>query len=345
MKLVNKSKSFIERRNLPINYNKEDKNLFHHELKKKFPSIKIYSTRNIYVHQEKMKIYKFIRFHSNFWRMSNFWLRHKFKFFIEDIKLFLKSNKTNMEDIEVIERGIWVTDQKSWKYMHWFCDALQRIEFSNEYLNEYPVILSSNYLNYHYIVSTLKLLEIPFKIVEREKKYLVKDLIITSHIAPAGNFKSDLINKISKKFKYSVIKDNNIPTNKLWISRNRSEIRKEKNFDGLSKLLEKYKYQIVYLEDYSLHEQIILVNQSHTIAGLHGAGLNNMLFLQKGANILEVRASEDAGNNCYFSLASSLGLNYYYSFAECDVEGDFYSSDYIIDLIQLEKTIKAIESV
>ena len=172
MKIIKKSESFIETRHLPANYDKNDIKLFDHELKRKFPPIKIFSTKNIYVHQEKMKKLKFIRFHSNFWRMSNFWLRHKFKFFLEDIYSFAKNATKGNENIEIIEKGLWVTDQKSWKYMHWFCDVLQRIEFSKHYLNQYPVILSSNYLNYHYIVSTLEILKIPYKIVEREKKYL-----------------------------------------------------------------------------------------------------------------------------------------------------------------------------
>ena len=52
----------------------------------------------------------------------------------------------------------------------------------------------------------------------------------------------------------------------------------------------------------------------------HGAGLTNMLFMKAGGNVLELRHRGDKHNNCYFSLASTLRLNYYYQL--CDSENN-----------------------
>ncbi len=59
-------------------------------------------------------------------------------------------------------------------------------------------------------------------------------------------------------------------------------------------------------------EQIHLFNSVKWLVSIHGAGLTNMIFMNKGCHILELRNKDDKDNNCYFSLASAVGLNYYY---------------------------------
>ena len=43
-----------------------------------------------------------------------------------------------------------------------------------------------------------------------------------------------------------------------------------------------------------------------------------MLFLQEGTKLLELRRMDDKINNCYFSMADALQLEYYYCL--CDVD-------------------------
>jgi len=79
------------------------------------------------------------------------------------------------------------------------------------------------------------------------------------------------------------------------------------------------------------------------LIGIHGAGLTNILFMPKGASVLELRRKDDSHNNCYFSLASALELNYFYQLCEVDNENIVTQvNDFLVDKIILEKNIKAI---
>ena len=51
------------------------------------------------------------------------------------------------------------------------------------------------------------------------------------------------------------------------------------------------------------------------IIGIHGAGLSNMIFMPFGSSVLEIRPYDDVANNCFYSLAATLNLNYGFAFA------------------------------
>ena len=61
--------------------------------------------------------------------------------------------------------------------------------------------------------------------------------------------------------------------------------------------------------------------------------LTNMIFLNKNSNLIEIRHYGDKTNNAFFSLASAVGLNYYYEFYYFDSEGlkvDFKKLDNLL---------------
>jgi capsular polysaccharide biosynthesis protein len=55
-----------------------------------------------------------------------------------------------------------------------------------------------------------------------------------------------------------------------------------------------------------------LISNADVLMGVHGAGLTNMLACKSDCRIIELRGSQDTTNNCFFSLASALELDYYY---------------------------------
>ena len=89
-------------------------------------------------------------------------------------------------------------------------------------------------------------------------------------------------------------------------------MRKSVNFSEIKSLIEEFNFEIINLEDYSLVNQIKMLNNSEVIAGLQGAGLTNIFFMNKNTKLLEIRAENDNHNNCYFSLSSALDINFYY---------------------------------
>ena len=65
-----------------------------------------------------------------------------------------------------------------------------------------------------------------------------------------------------------------------------------------------------------------------------------MLFMESGGSVLELRKNADAKSNCYFSLASALGLDYFYQTCVSDTpEESANTADIIVDLSALERNL------
>jgi len=180
---------------------------------------------------------------------------------------------------------------------------------------------------------------------EENQVYKIKKLILPSHIADSGNYDKELMKEIRRLFT-NVVGENinngkkHNPNKKIYISRQKSRYRKINNENQVQELLKKYNYEIHYFEDYSFQKQIELMQQTSSLIGLHGAGLTNMLFMNPNTKILEIRNQEDKHNNCYFSLASDLEIDYYYLLSKGD-SSETHTVNVDVDIEKLEQIILA----
>ena len=129
---------------------------------------------------------------------------------------------------------------------------------------------------------------------------------------------------------------------KIWISRQNAPKRKISNFDIIKPILINNGFEILEYENLTLEMQISISNNCKVLGGIHGAGLTNMLFMNKGCTLIEVRAEGDAKNNCFFSLASDLEMKYYYFLAH-PIDSDFYSGDYEVDSDSFNKFLNSLK--
>ena len=340
------SKVSIER-NKPENLKNNDNYLFNNEYIRKFNKPYYRKIKKINLINGKLKKYNYIRVYNAHWRMSKYKLKHLIKFFIQDlsdlVNYFLSQQSENHYQKVTIEKASWVVDQKSWKYFHWFCDVSQRIELIKDFLDEYPIIIYQELLNFDYISSTLESNKIPYITVSKDTNYFIKNLLLTSHVFDSGNFKVDFIQNVREKYSGSYIENlNDVPQSKIWMSRQNSKFRKLTNFDDVRLILKKYNYQIINTEKLAFKDQIKIYTSSKVIGGLHGGGLTNMLFMKSGSFVFEVRRNKDSKNNCYFSLANSLDHKYYYTLANSETD-DMFLSDCTVDCKKLEETLIEIE--
>jgi len=72
--------------------------------------------------------------------------------------------------------------------------------------------------------------------------------------------------------------------------------------------IQKMNIEIVYLEDFSLDDQIKLVKSAKTLIGFHGAGLANMVWQESNAKIIEI--SETRITQHFRHIASVCGHEY-----------------------------------
>ncbi|PSR84990.1 EGF domain-specific O-linked N-acetylglucosamine transferase [Actinidia chinensis var. chinensis] len=96
---------------------------------------------------------------------------------------------------------------------------------------------------------------------------------------------------------------------------NRNGARGILNIDEVRQAAEDVGFDTVVFEptkETSLHEAFRLLDSSHAMAGVHGAGLTNMLFLRPGSVLIQLAPAECdwLGSLFYGKMAVRLGLEY-----------------------------------
>jgi capsular polysaccharide biosynthesis protein len=111
-------------------------------------------------------------------------------------------------------------------------------------------------------------------------------------------------------------------------------MRKILNENDLLPLLNQYGVRNVDTNIMTIRDQILTFQKCKLIIGAHGAGLSNMLFMRKGAIVIEIRPHGEQ-NNIYMMLASCLGLQYYVLYSEKQTVLDFQQTDIEISVNSL----------
>jgi capsular polysaccharide biosynthesis protein len=101
----------------------------------------------------------------------------------------------------------------------------------------------------------------------------------------------------------------------LYVSRRLARERAAAEPPSLRRALRDLGYEVVVAETLDLADQIRLFSSARGIAGLHGAGLANMIWAPPGCRILELFPT-GAFNDCYARLALTCGHSYNYVLQE-----------------------------
>jgi capsular polysaccharide biosynthesis protein len=210
-------------------------------------------------------------------------------------------------------------------YFHWFTDTLTRLLLLNDDEVKKSVIVIPTNFNTPVFKESLSILGFNLiKTIELDEVWFAKDIIVPPYTAATGYFHPQMIKSLSLKFRDFKVDDLGFPK-RIYISRKKADKRKILNEDSLLPLLENEGFASVCFEDFSLHEQIAIMRNCTHLISIHGAGLTNMLFMPKGANVLEIRKTGEKDLNCYFLMASALDLNYYYLQSEPASSEDNYT--------------------
>jgi len=323
------TKKYISYRTKPVNLSPNDERLFQHEYEKEIRSTYIKEIKNVNV------INNIVRKKLNFFIDETFFGEPKIKkIFKEILKVFIRSNKGKNE---IINNGIWIVDNKSNVYFHWICDALARYQNLPNKYKHYPVLIPKRIAN-DWVIESLDFLKIDYIVLEFNKKYMVDNLILTSHTAQTGNFNKHVIVPLANHFiKSAKIKNTESKPNlRIWISREKAR-RPLRNNREIQSLLKKYNFINCVAEELNWEEKVRLFNNAEIIAGTHGSGFTNLMFLKPGGKVLDLREPNDNRNQAFFSMSSEFQLNYYY--LECEE----FNSDYVVvDSVKLEEVFEKI---
>ncbi|WKN29782.1 glycosyltransferase 61 family protein [Porifericola rhodea] len=327
--------SFFVKRALPANLVDEDLPYFQHEENRCFKSSHQYCLTAVKVISNGVvfngrTVFTPSLYHSSFKEKYNK-LRFKFK------SLFFK---------RVVVKGkviVAYNEYSNTPGFHWLCDTLPRLFSIKNQLSSSTLLLP--YVNdrfHEYVKDCLKIFDTGAVVFLKDREMaLVDQLLIPEMLAPTGNYREDIMKSLRSAFRANTLGNRKELGDKIYISREKSKHRKTVNEQEVSGVLEKYGFTKIYLEDYSLWEQVSIMKHAKFLVSNHGGGLSSMLFMPEQARVLEIRSFNDASNNCYFSLASALNLTYYYQFSEKPSESSNRNTNLRVDTKRLQLTIES----
>tara|TARA_Y200000002_G_scaffold381246_1_gene394762 strand:- start:5321 stop:6352 length:1032 start_codon:yes stop_codon:yes gene_type:complete len=323
------------KRSLPINFSKKHFYIFKREIEREIPEIICTIQKKVNISYDEYFWTKFKILNESFFLKNyrnNLSRLVKLKFLIKSF--FLKKRK--------IEKGLWLTNDWSIGYFHWFCDVLQQYYFfDKKIIEQYPLLLTTKYRNIEFINNSIELLNIKVIYINEDEVVRINNLITIPYKLIMGNYIPEVINKVSNSLRI----ENNI-TNKpvfVYITRVNAKKRKIINELEIINILSKYDFKIINCEDTAWNYQRNIFSKASILISNHGAGLTNMLFMSANTNIIELRANNSEKQNCYFSLSSDLKLNYYYLLGKkLQNSLDPHTADIFIETDKLNKLLKKI---
>ena len=94
---------------------------------------------------------------------------------------------------------------------------------------------------------------------------------------------------------------------KIFISR-KSKARRLPNQNEIEALFKKYDFKTIYFEDLTTSQQRSCMANANFVAGLHGAGLTNLIACRPSTVVLELAGTESTA--AYAKMAHGLDLQY-----------------------------------
>ncbi|MES2515829.1 MAG: glycosyltransferase family 61 protein [Bacteroidota bacterium] len=315
----------VSKRKAPVNIIADDLKLFSHEYEKKIHATTFTELKNAYVLNNTIFKLSTLKLYNQYSLVHP--LRKK-----DIIKNLLRLSRKQ----QYVDSAIWITDEYADGYFHWLTDCLTRLIAAKPFVKSEVILLPVHLKKWAFIEQSLAYFKLKPLFFDTAFPVKVNRLLLPSHTAPAGNYNTSIINLLREQFVGShSIK----PSRNIYISRQKALKRKISNEQQVISLLKTYHFEIHYFENYDFSEQVNLMKDTKCLISLHGAGLTNMLFMREGTCVMELRNEEDAHNNCYFSLASDLAINYYYQLNKGDSK-DTHEVNITVDTALLEKNIK-----
>ncbi len=246
------------------------------------------------------------------------------------------------------EDAVWITDDWSHGYFHWLADALPRLFLIKDRLEAWTLVLPHRYRTLPFVEPSLHAFGARrVRYLEAGEVLRCRRLFLPTHVAPSGLHHAETVRGVRQILLRAFGNGSGEGAGeRLYISRQSARRRRIVNEDEVLRLLRRFGFQVMQAENCSFPEQVRRAGQASCLVSNHGAGLTNMLFIAPGRSVLELRHAADAVNNCYFTLASPLALNYFYQACEPAArDRDPHTADLLVDTRRLEKNLEQMLAV
>ena len=238
-------------------------------------------------------------------------------------------------------------------YYFWITECLPRLLRIKDKLDDLVLIYPESWERFTFVNETLSLFpNLKKRVLKNDVHLRVKNLVMPE-VKPWTPMFIPADVELVRNFLFEAVENANIElpikSDKIYISRKAAHRRKFTHEDKVESILEEYGFKPVKMEEFSFFEQIALMKQTKYMTAITGAGLINILFMQKGGAFLDLTNDDYKTKKQYrfhyFKLCNILNIDYGVSFFkhENDVNVDHYSNqNLVLDEKQLRKDIALI---
>jgi capsular polysaccharide biosynthesis protein len=324
-------------RRIPINLADHDRDLFAHEFQKSIPETYLRELNDVRVSPDGI-LFRRGRILAESFAFP--FLQNEWKY--RSVLKFLASNYL-LRKTRNLEKAAWIIDEWSTGYFHWLTDALSKLVLIRNDLSGRILLLPHHYEAFDFVAASLKAFDVQaFEFINEDVVVRCERLLLPTPVAPSGNYREEIIQAVRSVLLTSFGEtSSNAPSDRLYISRAKAQKRKIANEEELIGLLHESGFKVIHAEDLSFADQVRIASGTRFLISNHGAALTNMLFMNSGASVLELRHKADRTNNCYFTLSSALNLNYFYQ--TCDSpnsEENAHTANLIVDTGRLRQNLR-----
>lgn len=200
-------------------------------------------------------------------------------------------------------------------YYHWVVECIPRIYYFFELKREFPnlkLAIQPFHVN-SYQAQWLRLLNISSHdcyLISPHTNHLFRNAFYVP-ILGNGHVNQPSIHCLQELLAdtYSSSEATPQPSTDIFIDRKPGSVRSFTNYSEVHRFVKNRNYRIIYSEDLSVLDQLLLFRNAHRIIGIHGSGLSNLIISNSCGGVLELMTA-DMVNPCFYDLASALNINY-----------------------------------
>ena len=193
---------------------------------------------------------------------------------------FFPWNPGKTKVLDINQNAIFISSNS---YYHWLIEDLATTITALKYDVNAPILVANNPPRYvKEFIATL----------DREVMYLngpvqLKSLVLVGKSNDSGWPHPIDIENILNYEPFSQVISKESPNSKLYASR-RASLRSPKNEELVENVFKENGFRIVRLEELSLIDEIHEISKVKFWAGVHGAGIINLVWMSKGSKVLDI---------------------------------------------------------
>jgi capsular polysaccharide biosynthesis protein len=156
-------------------------------------------------------------------------------------------------------------------------------------LKDVKLIYPENWKQIPYVNASLDLFpDLQKIVVPNDQLYMCEELYFTEVRQYTGAINPEHVRMIRDEIPKRLGIKLAPPFRKVYVSRKKRGVRMPENEDEIISFLTSHSFEIVDFDDLNFEQQVTLMTETRVLISIHGAGMVNINFMQKGGTVLEL---------------------------------------------------------